>query len=200
MLVAYADVLGRIIASEGSSFSDRGADRGGATKFGITQATLSGFYGRPASVLDVQQLDERTARLVYLHVFVVDPHFDQIKDDPLRLFVIDSGVQHSPRRVVEWLQWAAAVKTDGVMGPATIAAVNAEPALYVYLLIASQRLKLYGRLTSEDAELKLALKAGFECQAENTAGWCNRLADFLDDAALKAAAGNARLPAGAPPS
>lgn len=44
-------------------------DPGGATKFGITRATLSRFLGRAASVTEVRNLTETVARSIYLKFY-----------------------------------------------------------------------------------------------------------------------------------
>ena len=53
-------------------------DKGGPTNRGVTQATLSTYLGRPASIDDVKNLDEKTARDIYKTMF-----WDKIEADKL---------------------------------------------------------------------------------------------------------------------
>ena len=58
------DMIGR----EGG-FVDHPADRGGPTRFGITQATLARSLGRVATPLDVETLSLDQARQIYRRDF-----------------------------------------------------------------------------------------------------------------------------------
>jgi len=49
---------------------------------------------------------------------------NQIEDGRLRALVVDAGVNHGVRRAAKWLQRAAGVEEDGIVGPRTLAAVN----------------------------------------------------------------------------
>lgn len=51
----------------GWSFHD--ADRGGRTMYGITQATLGAFLGRPASVAEIRALTKERAKEIYRKLF-----------------------------------------------------------------------------------------------------------------------------------
>lgn len=55
-------------AGEGGFVMNRN-DPGGATNFGITRATLSRWLGRPATVTEVRNLKEITARAIYLKFY-----------------------------------------------------------------------------------------------------------------------------------
>lgn len=70
-------MLDGIIAREGG-FVDNPADHGGATSYGITQAALSTWLGRPASVAEVRALDVDTAKAIYARNYFTAPHLDQL--------------------------------------------------------------------------------------------------------------------------
>lgn len=50
-------------------WSDHEADRGGKTNWGITQATLGRFLGRPATADEIRALTKAQAKAVYLKLF-----------------------------------------------------------------------------------------------------------------------------------
>lgn len=131
-------IITRVIARESPKFTNDSNDSGGPTKYGITQASLSRYLGRPATVTDVQTLDERTAREFYFWKQVHEPEFDQVVaiDEFVGAEVIDTGTLCGPARAAIFLQRALNafnlrgthypdVKVDGDVGPATRAALRA---------------------------------------------------------------------------
>lgn len=181
--MATADLIERIIEREGG-FVDHPADRGGPTKWGITLKTLEVFRGKVVTRADVEALSRTEAAQIYRRLYVDGPHFDAIADPQLQEQVVDAGVNHGQRLATQWLQAAADVKPDGFLGPITAAAVNAADPMELFLWMLAFRLRLYGRLVSQDPQLKAARAAGFQSlQAVMAAGWNNRIADFLERAA-----------------
>ncbi len=164
-------------------YTNHPADRGGPTKWGITLQAWSAFIGRQATAADVQTIAEHQARAFYRKRHITDPKFDQVRDPQLRELLIDAGVNHGTRHPTKWVQAAAEVPQDGVLGPVSLAAINAAAPLELFLWVCAFRIRLYGRLTSADPAVKVAREAGIRLQAEFTGGWCNRAAEFLEDAA-----------------
>lgn len=115
-------------------------DRGGPTNMGITAATLGHWrkLGRVATAEEVEALTKDEAREIYRHRYVTGPGFDKILEVsvPIAEEVIDSGVLSGQSVSATWLQrWLTAFNrmaidypdlvVDGVVGPATIAALRA---------------------------------------------------------------------------
>lgn len=177
-------IITEILKREGwDKFTDHPADRGGPTKWGITQDSWSAFIGRAATVDDVRKITELQAREFYRHRHVVAPGFDHINDAALRELAIDAGVNHGIGWAAKTLQQIVGARIDGDIGPESLRAINAAPAHALYLRLCAARFRLYGRLTTKDPKLQAAKAAGFRLQAENTWGWCNRVAGFLEAAA-----------------
>lgn len=165
------DLIDAIIAREGREFTNRGTDRGGPTRFGITAATLGEYrrLGRPATAAEVEALDEPEARAIYAAVYITGPGFDRIADPRLRDAVVDFGVHSGQVRAAVELQHAAGVRADGRVGPVTLAAVaKADPEMLRRRVLAA-RLRLLGRLITRDPS-----------QAANAAGWMDRVADQVE--------------------
>lgn len=131
-----APIIDHILRVEGPQYTNHPSDAGGPTKYGITQATLSRFLGRPASIQDVQGITEGLARTIYFKLYVDDPDFDLIPTAKLALELIDSGVNVGTGRASTWLQRAlnmlnnrgrdyADLVVDGDIGPRTIQALDA---------------------------------------------------------------------------
>jgi len=185
--MALKDILRR----EGG-FVDHPADRGGATNFGITAATLGDWrgLGRPASRDEVKALTEREARAIYTQRYLKDTGFDQIRNAKLRDLLLDCAVHHGPARATKWLQEAVGVTVDGKVGPRTLAAVRSfgrAPSATSPSLRSGQRL----RMTTASAEkLRMAILAKRleffgdlitrdPRQAVFAKGWMRRVAEFL---------------------
>ena len=65
-----------VIRREGG-FVDHPADRGGPTKFGITQATLAGYCGHSVGAAEVAALNADQAKQIYRCDYYFAPHIDQ---------------------------------------------------------------------------------------------------------------------------
>lgn len=113
------------IKAEGGYVNDP-ADRGGATKYGITQvvARANGYTG------DMRDLPLDTAREIYKREYAVKPGFADFPSQ-VAAELFDTGVNMGTAKATEFLQRAvnalggAGIAVDGKMGPATRGAVNA---------------------------------------------------------------------------
>jgi lysozyme family protein len=115
-----------ILQFEGG-FTNDPKDPGGPTNLGVTQATLSAFIGRQATIAEVKALTPEKVAPIYRGKF-----WDHVNGDNLPvgidLAVFDFGVHSGPSRGVAALQRAVKVADDGSLGPITTAAAkNAAP-------------------------------------------------------------------------
>lgn len=121
-------ILDEIIAREGG-FVNNPADHGGATNMGITQATLSAWLGRPASVAEVQALTADTAKAIYTRNYFTKPGLDKLPA-AIQPVMLDAAVNSGPGQAVKFLQEVlnesgyGPLSVDGGIGPATIAAAT----------------------------------------------------------------------------
>jgi lysozyme family protein len=92
-------------------------DPGGPTNLGITQATLSRWLGRAATVAEVKALTREKVKPIYKRYF-----WDVIKGDALPggvdFATYDFAVNSGPSRAARYLQSVVGVKQDGKIGPA----------------------------------------------------------------------------------
>ncbi|MDN5850287.1 MAG: hypothetical protein L0H63_11755 [Nitrococcus sp.] len=164
-------IIGEIIEREGSEYTYHPSDRGGPTKYGITQRTLSAHLGYAASPSMVRELSLALAREIYAQRYIQAPGFARLTKGRVRGFLIDSGVNHGPGDPIAWLQEIVDVEADGILGPATARAANSyllQDRLFERLV--AKRIVHYGRLISDDPT-----------QAEFAHGWMNRVAGFLEE-------------------
>lgn len=174
------DLITEIMRREGwDKYTNDPDDLGGPTKWGITQKAYAAYLGMPPHLVDVSRIEEQEARDFYLAQYVLRPQFHRIINHNLRELVVDCGVNHGTSRASRWLQRAAEVYIDGVVGPMTIAAVNAKNPLELFLEVLAYRVRFYGRIVSRNRS-----------QAKFISGWNNRAAGFLEAAADRIAGGH----------
>jgi lysozyme family protein len=171
--VRVDSIIDDIIRREGKTFTDRPSDRGGPTKFGITQATLEGYRKRPCSRQDVVDLTETEARKIYEDIYCRP--FEFVRDFDLRVLMIDSAVQHGMENAVRFLQVAVGAKPDGILGPETRKKTESTIPVYAYRRALAERVRFYGKIITNDAKRRKRT----EDQALNAHGWMNRVAEFI---------------------
>jgi len=112
------EALKHLLGNEGG-YSNNPADPGGETMYGVTSrvARSYGYMG------DMRNLPFATAIDIYRSNYWAPIKADQLPD-ALRFHVFDAAVNSGPSQAVKWLQRAAGVSQDGVMGPMTLAAAS----------------------------------------------------------------------------
>lgn len=123
---AFSRALPLILAHEGG-FANHPKDPGGATMKGVTQRTYDGWRDR-------QGLARQSVRNISdaeLHAIYRRDYWDRVKGDELPAgvgyAVFDFAVNSGVSRAARFLQKVAGVAQDGVIGPATLGAVEALP-------------------------------------------------------------------------
>jgi lysozyme family protein len=141
-MAQFDQIIGRILAHEGG-FVEHPKDPGGATNFGITErvARAAGYRGH------MRNLPRETAVAIYRAQY-----WDRVQGDKLpgavAFQVVDAAVNHGTGNAIRWLQAAAGVAADGIIGPVTLAAVRkADPADLV-LVFNAIRLEFYAALST----------------------------------------------------
>ncbi len=178
------DLLSALIAREGG-FVAHPADRGGATKYGITQATLAAWRGRDVTPKDVAALTEAEARAIYRRRYYEGPGIARLPV-ALQPVMLDAAVHMGPKRAVRLLQRLLATAVgkvggiDGVIGPKTIAAAECLVTRWgphaVALVLLLRALDLERLIAADPSQRVFA------------AGWARRLAALLPEEAADAAA------------
>lgn len=142
------------------------------TNMGITQETLSGYFGRQATREEVRDLKPALAKEIYSHEYVSGPRFHTMPELIVPALV-DAGVNSGPRRSARWLQEIlnmagyGPLSTDGAIGPATRAsAVQAATEMGPWLVNA---------LIEQRRQFLLALVAADPTQERFRDGWMARL-------------------------
>jgi lysozyme family protein len=172
------DMINDVLSKEGG-YVNHPADKGGPTKFGITQATLSRFLEKAATVDDVKNLDLQTARDIYELRYYHQPRVDKLPE-AIQPFVFDCCVNHGPRRAIQFVQMVCnearfgPLVTDGQMGPKTKAVADhcyASMGNWMVAALVEERKMFYVSIVNHNESQRVFLK-----------GWIARANSFLPNA------------------
>lgn len=180
-------IIDDLIRREGNEYSDRPADRGGPTKYGITLATLQAYWPGMPSVDDLKAMTEAQARTLLEHRYIYAPQFNRIENEVLRELMVDTGVQHGQVTAIRMLQTCMALTVDGILGPISIDVVNKHP-VHTFFGVLAARNTFYGELIAHDNVLRRLRSKQYgkaiddeldKLQALNAFGWARRVSEFI---------------------
>lgn len=134
----FDNVFDALIGNEGS-YSNNPDDPGGETMWGIT-ARVARAWGYQGSM---QNLPLDTAKQIAKAEYWDRYQCDQF-DPHIGFQVFDAAYNGGP--ATKWLQMAAGVAVDNIIGPQTIAAVRALDPVKVILRFDAYRLQYLGNL------------------------------------------------------
>lgn len=152
----FDDAFVALIGSEGG-YSDVKGDSGGETMYGITKrvALANGYVG------GMHDLPLVTAKQIAKKQYWDAHHCDQF-DIRISFQLFDAA--YNGGHPAQWLQQAAMVKSDGIIGVSTIAAVRRLDVLKIVMRFDAYRIKYL---------------AGLPVWPEFGRGWMNRIAHNL---------------------
>jgi len=147
-------------------------DPGGPTNLGITQATLSGWLKRAASISDVKNLTIDGARPIYQVKYWM-PVFGDDMPAGVDLALFDWGVNGGCRKAASDLQEVLGVTVDGIIGTETLEATSKQRPEFIVRAVCDRRMTFYKSLGTWDVFGR---------------GWSNRI-DAVETLALQLATG-----------
>lgn len=168
------EIIQNIIRREGG-FVNHPADKGGATKYGITAATLGNWRDlkRSATANEVKNLTQQEAEQIYYKNYIQKPGFENITFFPLLNLLVDYGVHSGTARATKALQTCLGVTADGIFGVKSNAAlqnvlsdINKTKALYYQVLV--NRTKFLMNFVAKNSSQLCFLN-----------GFTNRLCEFI---------------------
>jgi lysozyme family protein len=134
------------------------ADNGGETKFGVAKNANKD--------LNITKLTWDQAKAVYYARYWIAGKCDQL---PPRMAVLhfDGCVNHGTSRANKFLQQAANVTADGVIGPITLAKIKTLPVMPLLNSVCDQRVQFYKGLVAANPS-----------QAKFLTGWLRRASEM----------------------
>lgn len=162
-----------ILAREGG-FVNHPADRGGPTNFGVTQATLTSWRGREATIDDVRSLTMDEARDIYRTRYYVGPKIDRLPS-LIQPLVFDMSINHGPGTAIKLLQRVLnergiTCEVDGGIGDETIRCAQTAVDQFGEDLInflVDKRIQFYHQIVDKNSSQSVFLN-----------GWLNRANEF----------------------
>jgi lysozyme family protein len=124
---------------------DPGNWTGGAVGQGELRGTKFGISAGSYPNLDIANLTEAQAEEIYRRDFYAKLQGDAMKP-PVAMVAFDGAVNAGMRRAVMWLQQAAGLAPDGVLGPRTLAALNTGDPLALAREALARRLEFYTQI------------------------------------------------------
>lgn len=168
--ITFDEAFRRLIGHEGGYSTDRrdpGNWTGGRVGVGTLKGTKFGLAANTYPNLDIKNLTLAQAKEIYK----ID-WWDKLGADGMHSAIVfqlwDFAINAGKSRAIKELQQAVGVPADGIIGPQTLAAVNAHDLNDVILSLTAERLKFYTSLST------------FKTYGK---GWTNRVADNLKYAA-----------------
>lgn len=142
------------------------ADAGGPTNIGITLATFRAFFGADKTEADLRRITAEQWRHIMKGGFWDKCWADQIRNQSVAEIIVDWCI-NSGTGMIRKVQGIVGAKTDGIMGPRTLAAINAYDPQRLHFMVKAARAEHYAAITrNRSANIKFY------------DGWINRLADF----------------------
>lgn len=155
--MTFDECFEKLIGHEGC-YSNNPKDHGGETKWGVSK--------RAYPALDIADLTIDDAKQIYKRDYWDRAQCDRLHPD-LAFQVFDGAVNSGIGNSIRWLQEAAGVAVDGVVGPLTLRKVgDMEPSIII-ARYNGVRLKFMASLSTFDVFGR---------------GWCRRIAANLMEA------------------
>ncbi|TMP27188.1 secretion activator protein [Pseudoalteromonas rubra] len=142
------------------------SDRGGLTKYGISQ--------RAYPHIDIANLTMPGALRLYHRDYWRPMHGEQF-DTGAALMLLDGAVQHGVPGMTYLLQRLTGAKPDGRFGPRTLKSAHALLPTKLVIALSLRRARKYARICAKDSS-----------QQPNLDGWYNRLEHITEYAAREA--------------
>ena len=155
----FDTAFNKLLGIEGD-YSDHPSDPGGKTRWGVTEAVARevGYRG------DMRDLPVDLAKRIYLEKFWTPIKAEELPVG-IRYTVFDGAVNSGVGQSIKWLQRALGVVDDGIIGPKTLAAANAQNADALRMRILASRLRFMSELSTWPAFGR---------------GWARRICDLLE--------------------
>jgi lysozyme family protein len=153
----FNDAIVKTLAKEGGAkFTDIANDKGGATKYGISQTAYPH--------LDIRNLTEQQAREIYKRDYWDRIGGDAIKSQAIAENIFDTAVNMGSRTTSRLVQVTLDITpADGVIGSASIAVINKQQEEIFIAHFTLAKIARYAKICMAD-----------KTQSKFLLGWINR--------------------------
>lgn len=153
----FNDAIGKTLAREGGSrFTDVASDKGGATKFGISQAAYPN--------VDIRNLTEQQARDIYKRDYWDRVRGDDINSQIVAENIFDTAVNMGVRTTSRFVQTLLDIlPADGIIGSGSLSVINQQDEKQFLANFTLVKIGYYAQLCNKDTT-----------QTKFLLGWINR--------------------------
>ena len=131
MMSSFDRAFDYMLENEGG-YGNTPGDKGGATKYGITIATLSRWRGYSVSIKEVSEMSLAEAKEIYYEWYWMANDLLDVGSDAISTALFDIGVVRGLSVPIMYAQDIVGVPHDGHNGPVTLKALNAyDPDLFI---------------------------------------------------------------------
>lgn len=131
-------MIDRVLGDEGG-YVNHPSDPGGVTNWGISQ--------RAYPNIDIKSLTREQAKTIYAADYYARGQMEQLPP-AVAYQVLDIAVNHGVGTAVRMLQRCVGVADDGHVGPVTIKAVNERLPTDIIMLLVSERIEFWTKLST----------------------------------------------------
>ena len=165
-MAKYEKLIPTVLKFEGG-FANHPSDPGGATNSGVTLSTFRSVYGKDKTVQELKNMTMEQWEYIFKTRFWDRWKADDIDNQAIANLLVDwlwaSGVYG-----LKYPQEVLGVKTDGIVGLKTLAAINYYPnKKELFEKLWNRRKKHFEDIVRNRPQSKVFLK-----------GWLRRLSDF----------------------
>ena len=145
-------------------FSNHPLDKGGATNKGITIATFRQFFGKNATVEQLKNMTDTQWENIFRNGYWNPFKGDAIMNQSIADICVDWAWASGTKTAIMRVQRIVGVKADGIVGNATLSAINSAEQKLLFDKIKSARISFVEAIVRKNPTQKVFLK-----------GWKNRI-------------------------
>jgi lysozyme family protein len=158
----------KILASEGEVYENDPTDNGGCTKYGIILSDLIEFHidknqDNKYTCNDVKLLTKDDAHTMYKKMYWDYFKADSINNQSLAEYIVDGAINQGKGLIAKYIQNILGLKEDGIVGTATLSAINLYNAENLYDKLKQKRIDRYNHIVQANPS-----------QVKFLHGWINR--------------------------
>ena len=127
-------------------FSNDPDDKGGCTMMGVTIKVYQKYFGKDKTCEDLKNITEEEWLEIFKDGYWKPWKADEIKNQSIAQLVVDCGWGSGVKTAIKKVQECLGCKPDGIVGPITLAALNAQPSAGVFRKLWTMRYQWFHQI------------------------------------------------------
>lgn len=107
-------------------------DKGGCTMMGVTIKVYQKYFGKDKTCEDLKHITDEEWLTIFKDGYWTPWKADEINNQSIAQLCVDMGWGSGPKTAIKKVQECLGCKPDGIVGPKTLAALNAQPSAGVF--------------------------------------------------------------------